>query len=87
MDKMNIELDDSQTEILERIENIKRIFLEKSDRLNKSVIIRENELTAEITRISAEKNNLIKDNQNLRESISVWQKRISLSINKIKDDN
>lgn len=87
MDKMNIELDDSQTEILERIENIKRIFLEKSDRLNKSMIIRENELTAEITRISAEKNNLIKDNQNLRESISVWQKRISLSINKIKDDN
>ncbi|MBR1925213.1 MAG: hypothetical protein IJ839_08105 [Ruminobacter sp.] len=87
MDKKNIELDDSQTEILDRIENIKRSFLEKSDRLNKSMITRENKLSAEITRISAEKNNLMKDNQNLRESISVWQKRISMSINKIKDDN
>ena len=87
MDKMNIELDDSQTEILDRIENIKRSFLEKSDRLNKSMITRENKLSAEISRISAEKNNLMKDNQNLRESISVWQKRISMSINKIKDDN
>ena len=87
MDKKNIELDDSQTEILDRIANIKRSFLEKSDRLNKSMITRENKLSAEITRISAEKNNLMKDNQNLRESISVWQKRISMSINKIKDDN
>lgn len=87
MDKKNIELDDSQTEILDRIENIKRSFLEKSDRLNKSMITRENKLSAEITRISAEKNNLMKDNQNLRESISVWQKRISMSINKIKYDN
>lgn len=87
MDKKNLELDDSQTEILDRIENIKRIFLEKSDRFNKSVITRENELSAEITRISAEKNNLMRDNQNLRESVSVWQKRISMSINKIKDDN
>ena len=87
MDKKNIELDDSQTEILDRIENIKRSFLEKSDRLNKSMITRENKLSAEITRISAEKNNLMKDNQNLRESISLWQKRISMSINKIKDDN
>ena len=87
MDKKNIALDDSQTEILDRIENIKRSFLEKSDRLNKSMITRENKLSAEITRISAEKNNLMKDNQNLRESISVWQKRISMSINKIKDDN
>lgn len=78
MDKKNIELDDSQTEILDRIENIKRSFLEKSDRLNKSMITRENKLSAEITRISAEKNNLMKDNQNLRESISVWQKRISM---------
>ena len=87
MDKKNIELDDSQTEILDRIENIKRSFLEKSDRLNKSMITRENKLSAEITRISAEKNNLMKDNQNLRESISVWPKRISMSISKIKDDN
>ena len=87
MDKKNIELDDSQTEILDRIENIKRSFLEKSDRLNKSMITRENKLSAEITRISAEKNNLMKDIQNLRESISVWQKRIYMSISKIKDDN